>query len=157
MSCGIFSCSTWTQLLHVGSSSPTRDWNQDTCFGSTFLATGPAGKSLESSLTSLLIHPHLFYVPSEPVFTKSCPFSIYMISSVPSFKLPLSSPQFNPNWYCQCWIYKRGGFDPYAGKIPWRRAWQPTPVFLSGEFHGQRSLAGYSPWGHTELDTTAAT
>ena len=38
-------------------------------------------------------------------------------------------------------------------KIPWRRAWQPTPVFLPGEAHGQRSLAGYSPGGHTELDT----
>ena len=39
-------------------------------------------------------------------------------------------------------------------KIPWRRAWQPTPVFLPGEFHGQRSLAGYSPWGHKESDMT---
>ena len=38
--------------------------------------------------------------------------------------------------------------------IPWRRAWQPTPVFLPGEFHGQRSLAGYSPWGHKENDMT---
>ena len=35
-----------------------------------------------------------------------------------------------------------------VGKILWRRAWQPTPVFLPGESHGQRSLAGYSPWGH---------
>ena len=35
------------------------------------------------------------------------------------------------------------GFDPRAGKIPWRREWQPTPVFLLGEHHGQRSLAGY--------------
>ena len=41
---------------------------------------------------------------------------------------------------------KRCGFNPWVGKIPWRRAWQPTPVFLSGEFHGQRSLAGYSPY-----------
>ena len=38
-------------------------------------------------------------------------------------------------------------FDPYIGKIPWRRAWKPTPVFFLGEFHGQRSLAGNSPWG----------
>ena len=38
-------------------------------------------------------------------------------------------------------------------KIPWRRAWQPTPVFLSGDSLGQRSLAGYSPWGCKELDT----
>ena len=37
---------------------------------------------------------------------------------------------------------------------PWRRKWQPTPVFLPWRSHGQRSLAGYSPWGHTELDTT---
>ena len=37
---------------------------------------------------------------------------------------------------------------------PWRKAWQPTPVFLPGEFHGQRSLDGYSPWGHKVLDTT---
>ena len=42
----------------------------------------------------------------------------------------------------------RPGFDPWFGKIPWRRAWQPTPAFLPGESHGQRSLGGYSPWGH---------
>ena len=44
------------------------------------------------------------------------------------------------------------GFDPWVGKIPGRRAWQPTAVFLPVEPHGQRSLAGYSPWGCKELD-----
>ena len=44
--------------------------------------------------------------------------------------------------------------DPWVGKIPWRREWLPTPVFLSGEFHGQKSLAGYSPWSSKELDAT---
>ena len=39
-------------------------------------------------------------------------------------------------------------FYPWARKMPWRRAWQPTPVFLPGEFHGQRSLVGHNPWGH---------
>ena len=48
--------------------------------------------------------------------------------------------------------YQRPGFDPWVGKIPCRRAWQPTPVFLPGESHGQRSLADHSPWGHKELD-----
>ena len=48
----------------------------------------------------------------------------------------------------------RHGFDPRVGKIPWKREWQPTPVFLLGEFQGQRSLAGYSPRDHKELDTT---
>ena len=40
---------------------------------------------------------------------------------------------------------QRQGFDPWVGKIPWRRAWQPAPVFLPGESHEQRSLVGYSP------------
>ena len=41
-----------------------------------------------------------------------------------------------------------------VGKLPWRKAWQPTPAFLPGESHRQRSLVGYSPWGPIELDTT---
>ena len=43
---------------------------------------------------------------------------------------------------------------PLGWKIPWRRAWQPTPVFLLENPQGQRSLVGYIPWGHKELDTT---
>jgi len=49
---------------------------------------------------------------------------------------------------------KRCGFDPWVGKIPWRRAWQPFPVFLLGESHGQRSLVSYSPGGLKGSDTT---
>ena len=45
-------------------------------------------------------------------------------------------------------------FDPWVRKIPWRREWLPTPVFMPGKSHGQRSLAGYRPWGHKELDMT---
>ena len=52
---------------------------------------------------------------------------------------------------CQC---RRCRFYPWLGKIPWRGKWQPTPVFLSGKSHGQRSLVGYSPWGHKESDMT---
>ena len=44
-----------------------------------------------------------------------------------------------------------------SGKIPWRRKWQPTPVFLPGESHGQRNLVGYSPWGQKELVMTKLT
>ena len=53
--------------------------------------------------------------------------------------------------------YKRVRFNPWVRKIPWRRAQQPTPVFLLGESHGQRSLLGYSPWGWKESGTTEAT
>ena len=62
-----------------------------------------------------------------------------------------------PGWFsgkepvCQG---RRPGFDPWVRKIPWRRKWQPTSVFLPGKFHGQRSLGGYSPWGHTMWVTT---
>ena len=42
--------------------------------------------------------------------------------------------------------------DPWVGKIPQSRAWQPTPVSLPGEYHGQRNLEGYSPWGHSQAD-----
>ena len=48
----------------------------------------------------------------------------------------------------EAWVQSLGQEDP------WRREWEPTPVFLPGESHGQRSLAGYSPWGFKELDTT---
>jgi len=41
---------------------------------------------------------------------------------------------------------QKPSFNPWAGEIPWRRKWQPIPVFLPGEFHGQRSLVGYSPY-----------
>ena len=54
---------------------------------------------------------------------------------------------------CQRRRLRRCGFNP-CGKIPWRRRWQPTPVFLPGESNGQRSLVGYSPWGHKESDMT---
>ena len=51
--------------------------------------------------------------------------------------------------HMQC---RRSGFDPWVEKIPQGREWQPTPVFLPGEFHGQRSLASYNPWGREESD-----
>ena len=50
--------------------------------------------------------------------------------------------------------YKRCEVKPWIGKIPWTRKWQPTPVILPEKSHRQRSLAGYSPWGHKELDMT---
>ena len=45
-------------------------------------------------------------------------------------------------------------FNPWVGEIHWRSKWQPTPVFWPGESHGQRSLVGYSPWGHKESGMT---
>ena len=53
----------------------------------------------------------------------------------------------------QCRRHRRCEFNPWVGKIPWRRKWQPSPVFLLGKCYGQRSLAGYSPWGRTKSRT----
>ena len=55
---------------------------------------------------------------------------------------------------CQC---RSCGLDPWVGKIPWRRKWQPTPIFLFGEFRGQRRLVGYSPQGQKESDVSEVT
>ena len=55
------------------------------------------------------------------------------------------------------WQLRKHGFNPRVGKMPWSRKWQPAPVFLPGKSHGQRSLAGYSPWGQKELDVTEHT
>ena len=49
---------------------------------------------------------------------------------------------------------RRLGFNPCVRKIPWRRKWQPPPVFLPGKIYGQKSLVGYSPWDHKESDKT---
>ena len=55
---------------------------------------------------------------------------------------------------CQCRRHKSCRFHPWVGKIPWRRKWQSTPVFLPGEVHEQRSLVGYSSWSRKESDMT---
>ena len=55
---------------------------------------------------------------------------------------------------CQSRKCRSPGFDPSAAKIPWRRKWQPTPVFLPGKSHGQRSPVSYSPWGCKKSDMT---
>ena len=65
----------------------------------------------------------------------------------------LGKPQWPKGWRI-CLQCRRPRFDPWVEKIPWRRKWQPTPVFLPGKSHGQRRLTGYSPWGHKESDTT---
>ena len=56
-----------------------------------------------------------------------------------------SLPAQRQRIHLQCGRYERGEFSPRVEKIPWKRAWQPTPVILPGEFHGQRSLVGYNP------------
>ena len=67
------------------------------------------------------------------------------------------SCQLVKNPPAKCRRCKRCGFNPWVGKIPWSRKWQPTPVFSPGKSHGQESMAGYNPWGCKEADTTEHT
>ena len=69
-----------------------------------------------------------------------------LITSVRTLRFPAGANGKEPT--CQCRWCRRHSFDPWVGTLPWRRAWQPTPVFLPGESHGRRSLVGYSPRGH---------
>ena len=79
---------------------------------------------------------------------------------------PPTHPPTHPHVYrwssgkestCQCSRHKRQEFNPWIRKIPWNRKWQPTPVFLSGKFHGQWSLVGYNLWSSKESDMTEQT
>ena len=78
------------------------------------------------------------------------------LCSVRAWLLGLSVYPGLPQWFsgkesiCQCRRHRRHRLEPWVRKIPWRRKWQPTPVFLLGQSHGQKSLVGYSPWGHKE-------
>ena len=75
-----------------------------------------------------------------------------------SFNLILRLTNGLPRWpsgkesACQYRRWKKGGFDSWVRRIPWCRKWQPSPVFLPEKFHGQRSLVGYSPGSHKELN-----
>ena len=82
--------------------------------------------------------PHTWKVPSSPCLCK------WLVDTLRGFPGVSDSKESA----CNADL----GFDSWVGKIPFRREWQPTPVFLPGEFHEQRSVVGYSPWGHKESD-----
>ena len=89
-------------------------------------------------LINALVKKHIYYVP---------PLPFPHFGSCILIKLGFPGGASGKEPACQCRRCTRLRFDPWVGKIPWERAWQPTLVFLRGESQGQRGLAGYSPWG----------
>ena len=87
---------------------------------------------------------------------KSCHYHHYLnyFSNICVIYNRLSRWLTGKGYACQCRRYRIFGFNPWVGKITWRRKWQPTLVFLPWKSHGQRSLVGYTPWGQKESDTT---
>ena len=75
--------------------------------------------------------------------------NIYGVPTCADYRVPRWCGGREPT--CQC---RRHGLDSWVGKIPWRRKWHPSLVFMAGKSPGQRRLAGYSPWGHKESDMT---
>ena len=128
-------------------------------------------KYIKNSAGYLLHSPWRAVLPNYVILKISLCFVIF--KSFVQWNLP--SPPLMLCWYCDadtglprwCWwkrvcmpMHKKEEtcFWSLGLEDPWRRAWQPTPVFLPGESHGQRSLVrGYSPWGHKESDMTEAT
>ena len=114
------------------------------------------GCKMSRGLTGLMLlgHDNLFPQKLRPLLTMvqswPCPLRVQ-----PATSSGLFSPLNGLPWWLsdkestrQC---RRHGFHPWVRKIPWRRKWHPTPVLLPGKVHGQRRLAGYSPWGRKRV------
>ena len=110
---------------------------------------------------------HLSYSAIQQKLTQHCKSTILYFNKRNNilFKMNLYLGPYKwslglPRWLsgkestCQCRRSRRWGFNPWVGKIPWRREWQPTPVFLPGKSNGQRSLAEWSPQSCKESDMT---
>ena len=146
----ICSCSE-VQASHTGLEQPQAAsaglnpdiWHQLTCNSTQVGIRGRGG--VEGKSHDLLIS----LGSSAPTGDIRTPASYTCVHFYPHSSILMKAREL-PWWFsgkesaCQC---RRCRFDPWVGKIPWRRKWQPTPVLLSGKSHGQRSLAGYSSWG----------
>ena len=88
-------------------------------------------------------------------FTWHSPWVLVRLQIFAFLRIPLTLVWAHPRLVVKkCLPSRRLRFNPWVRKVPWRRKWQPTPVFLPGRSHGQKSLRGYSSWSCKELDTT---
>ena len=136
----MFCLSHWCQspvhLWESQSTSPRMPSN-------TVLVSGPAVGAAQ-----ILIWPYsCVFLP--PMSTAIRTNVFFCGSSQCPFSFPGGSGDKSISLQCS-----RHEFDPWVGKIPWRRKWKPTPVLMAEKFHGWRTLVGYSPWGRKESDKT---
>ena len=105
--------------------------------------------------STINISPYMLFLSLCPYLPHICLPVIQEIICRHKFLLSLYVHiNYKHSYTCVCLRCGRPRFNPWVGKIPWRKIWQSTPVFLPGESHGWRSLVGYSPWGCKESDTT---
>ena len=124
----------------------------------------PLGKPVSVSVKQADQRRELFFFLSKSYDVSVCKYLFLNYHLLRTYYIPVT--MVTPYMYYFIWpsqvtqwlsIHlpsRRLRFIPWVGKIPWRRTWQPTPVFLPGKFHGQRSLRGCSPWSRKELDMT---
>ena len=119
-----------------------RDWTQGSRIAGRFFTVWATREAKNTGVGSLSLLQGIFSAWESNWFLLHCRQILFCLShqGKPSGKEPA----------CQCRKHKRCRFSPWARKIPWRRAWQPTPAFLPGDSRGQRGLVVYGPWGHKE-------
>ena len=136
----------------LGKEVPGTSFHEATCRHSSVYKSGTVDNTHDfEGLTQI----HLFL---EAVGTRRCNVSVLGIVTLSLLTHPTSDTSFgfpgsSDSKESSCNAGELGSI-PGLGRRKWRRKWQPTPVFLPGESHGQRSLAGYSPWDCKESDTT---
>ena len=138
---------------------PSEDGWQDWPFSSSSIS-GPWTKALLMTGDSQASNPsklHPILLPNGTCLRVALVWSLKLNCTLPSLGSGFPGGISGKEFACQCRRHRRHRLDPWVRKIPWRRAWQPIPVFLPGEFHGQRSLVGHSPLGCKESNTTEAT
>ena len=143
----IESFSAWLQKPSIYSSeNPMISLGRDASCGDTYIVLLPVLREWK-----------ILTIPLCLVYCINSIHEIIEFNSLSHWQLP-PAMLMGLSWWLRQWRMclqcGRPSFNPWVGKIPWRREWLPTLVFLPGEFLGQRSLAGYSSWGHKESDTT---
>ena len=108
-----------------------------------------------NALTPVYVHGLLIWVPALLILLSPILLLVVVVLKVQEPIWDFSGGASGKEPTCQCRSCKRLGFEPWVRKNPWRRAWQPAPVFLPGESLGQGSLAGYSPWGCKDMTEVA--
>ena len=107
-----------------------------------------------NGLAQCLVHGRCsnFFFPHSYFHSSFCSESVFLREAIlllgDNFTIKMGFPAGSAVNNLLANQYRKEGFDPWVGKIPWSRKWQPTPVFLPGKSHGQRSLADYSPGDH---------
>ena len=108
-----------------------------------------------NELTPVYVHGLLIWVPALLILLSPILLLVVVVLKVQEPIWDFSGAASGKEPTCQCRSCKRLGFEPWVRKNPWRRAWQPAPVFLPGESLRQGSLAGYSPWGCKDMTEVA--